>query len=201
MYILVDCVIFDMHNQPVAAEQKYDWGGWRESLWSSRISVRSVRVQRSKNCFGCLSLWVTLSEWYITSNLLPGMSFILQCDSDYVRTCRLCKIWLIDLDTHSPAQQCNRSWLWYCIHIFINSFQNCLSSVQSLCREDLECYQQFFEVSHITLRNYMWVVQVKFKLYVIWTQVQLKLRFTAMERLSGYENFFFFSSTNVQVYN
>ena len=99
MYILVDCVIFDMHNQPVAAEQKYDWGGWRESLWSSRISVRSVRVQRSKNCFGCLSLWVTLSEWYITSNLLPGMSFILQCDSDYVRTCRLCKILIHQLNS------------------------------------------------------------------------------------------------------
>ena len=158
-------------------------------------------------CEGQKLLWLplimssyTLSEWYITSNLLPGMSFILQCDSDYLRTCRLCKIWLIDFGTHSPAQQCNRSWLWYCIHIFINSFQNCLSSVQSLCREDLECYQQFFEAPHITLRNYMWVVQVKFKLYVIWTQVQLKLRFTVMERLSSYENFFF-SSTNVQVYN
>jgi len=48
MYILVDCVIFDMYNQPVAAEQKYNWGGWRERLRSSRLSVWSIRVRRSK---------------------------------------------------------------------------------------------------------------------------------------------------------
>ena len=31
-----------------AAEQKYDWGGWRERLRSSRLSVRSVRMRRAK---------------------------------------------------------------------------------------------------------------------------------------------------------
>ena len=34
--------------EAVAAEQKYDWGGWRERLRSNRLSTRSFRVRMSK---------------------------------------------------------------------------------------------------------------------------------------------------------
>ena len=60
---------------------------------------------KASACEGQKLLWQSLimsipwHEWYITSNLLPGMSFILLCDSDYVRTCRLCKILIHQLNS------------------------------------------------------------------------------------------------------
>ena len=41
------CTSRGLSYQP-ALEQKYNRGGWREGLRSSRLSARSVRVQRSK---------------------------------------------------------------------------------------------------------------------------------------------------------
>ena len=35
-------------TEAVAAEQKYDWGGWRQRLRSNRLSARSFRVRMSK---------------------------------------------------------------------------------------------------------------------------------------------------------
>ena len=38
-----------VYFRQVAVEQKYAWGGWCERLRSSRLSARSVHVQRSKS--------------------------------------------------------------------------------------------------------------------------------------------------------
>ena len=43
----VPCIV-GVHGHSVAAEQKYDWGGWRERLQSSHLSARSIRVRRAK---------------------------------------------------------------------------------------------------------------------------------------------------------
>jgi len=37
-----------MNVSTVAAEQKYDWGGWHERLRSSRLFVRSICVRKSR---------------------------------------------------------------------------------------------------------------------------------------------------------
>ena len=54
MYILVDCVIFDMYNQPVAVKQKYDWGA------DVRGCEAADYLCKASACKGQKLLWLSL---------------------------------------------------------------------------------------------------------------------------------------------